>query len=100
DNRRLGRSTVPQGLVKRTAAEFLEEAAAALLAPDDEGAKVRMPLHWATIGGAQAARLREASRAALTARLEAARPKAGRFVDPRREYRARAFVRVREGASC
>lgn len=101
DNRRLGRADVPQGLVKRTAAEFLEEASRALLAPDDEGAQVRMPLHWATIAAEQAARLREASRGALTARLEAARPKEGRYDDPRRQYRARAFVRVREeGSDC
>jgi hypothetical protein len=95
-----GRHTRMNGLVHRSAASFLADASRVLVGGDDRGASVRMPLRWPTITTQQADRILDAAQQSMRARLKAIVPRTPQFGDPTREYRLRAFVRVREDGPC
>jgi hypothetical protein len=95
-----GRHTRMNGLVHRSAASFLADASRVLVGGDDRGASVRMPLRWPTITTQQADRILDAVQQSMRARLKAIVPRTPQFGDPTREYRLRAFVRVREDGPC
>ena len=87
---------VLRGLVHRSAATFLRDASRVLLEGDDQGASVRMPLAWPTISPQLAGRIVDAAAASMRARIKAIVPRTPQFGDPTREYRLRAFVRVKD----
>jgi hypothetical protein len=94
-----GHATLP-GLVHRSAAAFLRDASQVLLEGDDTGASVRMPLAWPTIAPQLAGRILDAAQATMRARLKSIVPRTPQFADPSREYRVRAFVRVKDDDGC
>jgi hypothetical protein len=96
-----GHAQLP-GLVHRSAATFLRDAATVLVEGDDRNAAVRMPLAWPTLTTQQASNILDAAQASMRARLTAIVPRTPQFADPTREYRLRAFVRVKDddGGSC
>jgi hypothetical protein len=89
-----------QGLVHRSAAVFLRDAARVLLEGDDQGASVRMPITWPVISSQQAGRIVDAAQQSMRARLKSLVPRTPQFGDTTREYRLRAFVRVRDDDGC
>jgi len=88
------------GLVHRSAAVFLRDASQVLLEGDDRGAAVRMPIAWPTIGVQRAGLIVDAAQAAMRARLKSIVPRTPQFGDATREYRLRAFVRVKDEDGC
>lgn len=87
---------VLRGLVHRSAATFLRDASRVLLEGDDQGASVRMPIAWPTIAPQLAGRIVDATAASMRARIKSILPRTPQFADPSREYRLRAFVRVKD----
>jgi hypothetical protein len=87
---------VLRGLVHRSAATFLRDAARVLLEGEDQSASVRMPLSWPTIAPQLAGRIVDAAAASMRARIKSIVPRTPQFGDPSREYRLRAFVRVKD----
>lgn len=86
----------------RPAGEFLKEAKQVLLDGDGQrsGKSVKMPDSWPTVSATQEARLMDAITAAMSARLSEISPQEGRFEDLTRQYRVRAFVRVKREDGC
>jgi hypothetical protein len=96
-------SFTAQGRInKRGAGDFLKEAKAVLVDGDGAGnaTTVRMPDSWPTASAAQATKLWDAIRPAMSARFEDIRPQEGRFDNLASTYRLRAFVRVKRDDGC
>jgi len=84
----------------RNAEAFLREAVDVLVAGDDDQATVQLPDRWPSIPAAQAARFTDAVGNVLEARLKTVVPRPARFAVPDRQYRLRAFVRLRSESGC
>jgi len=96
-----GGTQIPMpGLVRRSAATFLGDATRVLLEGDDRNATVRMPIAWPVITPQQASRIVDATQQAMRARIKTLVPRTPQFSDAAREYRLRAFVRVRDDDGC
>ena len=91
----------PPGIVRRALGEWLAEAARVLVLGEPEGAAVRLPVRWPAPTAAQAAAVLQAAQQVLAARLATIVPREGRYDDAARQYRLRAFVRLRDaGCAC
>ena len=94
------------GLTVRGAGDWMRDAANVLVAGDDRAASppasLRMPLEWPAISAETAASVLSAVATAMQARLTTIAPREGRYTDPSRRYRLRAFIRVRghEDGAC
>lgn len=87
-----------------TMGDFLKEAKDVLIEgqgkTDNPPRTIQMPLFWPAIDPAQGERILDAVTAAMSARLAEIRPREGRFDDAARQYRLRAFVRVKRADGC
>ncbi len=90
----------PFGIVYQTAGQFLKEAARVLVQGDDQSARVQMPIVWTALSTDQAQNILDAAASAMRARIKTMVPRAPQFTDPTREYRLRAFVRVKCPDGC
>lgn len=90
--------------VSLPAGDFLKQAASVLVerngADQNPLPAVTMPTAWPDLTAAQADAIVQATRGALVARLPQIHPNEARFEDPARQYRLRAFVRVKRPDGC
>jgi hypothetical protein len=97
---------VLQGLSVETQTDVFEDAydvlrrAGLVLVERRTDVTVRMPLRWPSISTAVANAVRDALKASAETRLAGLTPRQGRFASPSRQYRLRAFVRVRRDDDC
>jgi hypothetical protein len=90
--------TVPTG--QQPAGDFLRQAVAVLVERQGGGQTVTMPLAWPPIQQARYKAILQATAALLETRMNALSSGQPRFEDVGREYRLRAFVRVRRKECC
>jgi len=90
--------------VTRPAGEFLKEATAVLVELDGRGQSsprsFAMASKWPAISQAQGDRIFGLIKEAIKARLATVAPREGRFEDSARQYKLRAFVRVKRDDGC
>jgi hypothetical protein len=98
--------TVLQGVMVETQTAVFEDAydmlrRASLVLLERRGdVGVRMPLRWPSISSSTANAVRDALKGNAESRLAGLTPRQGRFASPSRQYRLRAFVRVRRDDGC
>jgi hypothetical protein len=89
-----------EGIVRRSMTAFLMDAIAVLISGERADGAVRMPVVWPQIPTGRATRIRAAAGRAMQERITTIVPRRGRFDERTREYRVRAFVRLREQDDC
>ncbi|HWC76873.1 MAG TPA: hypothetical protein VG778_05395, partial [Blastocatellia bacterium] len=93
-----------QGTSTRPAGDFLKSATTILVELDGRGENsppsITMPVTWPAISQTQADRIFSLIKEAIKGRLATVAPREGRFEDIGREYRVRAFVRVKRQDGC
>lgn len=86
----------------RKMGDFLKEATRVLVdSPKDKNTpQLRMPNNWPSIDETLGARILARIKEILLGRLKELTAGQGRFDEPKRQYRLRAFVRVKQPAPC